>query len=168
MKSLITNQLTKAVVILFSFLLAGVSSQAQDITGQWNGMLSVQGVNLRLVFHITKTGDSYASTMDSPDQGAAGIPVTATTFDGSKLSLEIPAIGLSYEGEYKTDSIVGTFKQSGISLPMTLTRKPAETKSVVRPQEPKLLYPHRSEDITSYLAITKYEHTRHCEERNGL
>jgi len=38
----------------------------QDITGEWNGSLKVQGIQLRLVFHITKNGTNYSATMDSP------------------------------------------------------------------------------------------------------
>ncbi|MDR2145023.1 MAG: alpha/beta fold hydrolase [Tannerella sp.] len=141
------RQAPKAVAVFLAiFLLGGTFSQAQDITGQWNGVLNE--LKLRVVFHITQTGDGYASTMDSPDQGAAGIPVTTTIFDGSKLSLAMPAIGFSYEGEFKTDSIVGTFKQNGLSLSMTLTRTPAEVKPVVRPQEPKPPFPYRSENVT--------------------
>jgi hypothetical protein len=118
-------------VLLIGFLLAvfftgGTFSQDQDITGQWNGVLSIQGINLRLVFHINKTADGYTSTMDSPDQGAVGIPVATTTFDDSKVSLAVPNIGLLYEGEFKTDSIVGTFRQGTISVPMTLKRSPQQ------------------------------------------
>ncbi|MEZ4892758.1 MAG: hypothetical protein R2778_07045 [Saprospiraceae bacterium] len=32
-----------------------------------------------VIFNVTKTDDGYTSTMDSPDQGAKGIPVTNTT-----------------------------------------------------------------------------------------
>ena len=110
------------IAIILAIILGGtfLKAQAQDITGQWNGVLSIQGVNLRLVFHINKDANGYTSTMDSPDQGAAGIPVATTKFDGLKLSLEVPNIALKYEGEYKTDSIVGTFKQGTLSVPMTL------------------------------------------------
>ena len=137
-------QKTKAVAIFLAFFLTCAYSHAQDITGQWNGVV----MNLRIVFHIQKTDDGYKSTMDSPDQGAAGIPVTTATFDGSKLSLAIPAIGLLYEGEFKTDSIVGTFKQSALTVPMTLKRTPVEVKPIVRPQEPKQPYPYIAEDVT--------------------
>ena len=130
MKSL-SNQL-KAVAVFMAIFLGGTFSQAQDITGQWNGVLRVQGVNLRIVFHINKTGEVYMSTMDSPDQGANGIPVATTTFNGSKLSLAIPTAGVLYEGELKADSIVGTFNQGGISLPMTMRKPvPTETRPVV-------------------------------------
>ena len=112
----------KTTAIFLAILLSATLLQAQDITGQWNGVLSVQGASLRLVFHISKTGEAYTSKMDSPDQGAIGIPVPTTIFDGSKLVLSIPAAGITYEGEFKTDSIVGTFKQGGLSLPMTLKK----------------------------------------------
>ena len=148
MKNLSVYQYVKTAVVFLAILSAGPFLQAQDITGQWNGVLTVQGTSLRIVFHINKTGEGYTSTMDSPDQGAAGIPVTATTFDGSKLSMTIKNLGASYEGEFKADSIEGIFKQSGLSLPMTLTRTAREPKPSVRTQEPKPPYPYISEDIT--------------------
>ena len=138
----------KAVVVLLTLFLNGTISLAQDIAGQWNGILNVQGISLRIVFHINKTGDSHSATMDSPDQNATGIPVTSTTFDGSKLSLAIPTIGLLYEGAFEIDSIVGTFKQSGLSIPLTLKRTTADAPPVVRPQEPKPPFPYHSEEVT--------------------
>ena len=148
MKTVSIYQQVKAVAVFMAIFFSETFSQAQDITGQWNSVLSVQGMSLRIVFHINKTGEGYTSTMDSPDQGATGIPVATTTFNGSKLSLAIPNIGLSYEGEFKNDSVVGTFKQGGMSFPMTLKRTKAEVKPPVRPQEPKPPYPYRSEDVT--------------------
>jgi fermentation-respiration switch protein FrsA (DUF1100 family) len=139
-------QQTKAIAVFLVIFLNGTCLQAQDITGQWNGVLSVMGKNLRIVFHINKTGEGYASTMDSPDQGATGIPIAITTFDDSKLMLSVSNI--VYEGEFKTDSIVGTFKQGGIAIPLTMKRTPAEIKPAIRPQEPTPPYPYRSEDIT--------------------
>ncbi|MCL2041566.1 MAG: hypothetical protein FWG84_05970 [Bacteroidales bacterium] len=53
---------------------------------------------------------------------------------------------MSYESAFKTDSIVGTFKQGAFSVPMTLKRTPVEVKPLIRPQEPKPPYP-RSEEI---------------------
>jgi len=141
MKSLSIYQQIKAVALFLAIILSGTFSQAQDITGQWNGLLSVQGMNLRLVFHIKKSGEGYTSTMDSPDQNATGLPVATTTFDGSKISLAAPQLALLYEGEFKTDSITGTFKQGPLSVSMTLKR-------VQRPQEPKPPYLYRSEEVT--------------------
>jgi len=147
MKTSFINKYAKTFALLFTVFLSAAFSQAQDITGQWNGALTVQGKNLRLVFHINKTGEGYTSTMDSPDQGAKGIPVTTTAFDGSKLLLQIPAAGISYEGEFKNDAIEGTFKQSGMSFPLTLKKDSGELKPAARPQEPKPPFPYISEDV---------------------
>ena len=140
---------SRAIALFMAIWVSGtLVLSAQDITGQWNGVLNIYGMNMRIVFHINKTDDGYTSTMDSPDQGAAGIPVATTTFDGSKLSLAIPNFGLVYEGDYKSDSIVGTLRQSGMSFPMTLKRTPTEIKPLNRPQEPMPPFPYRSEEIT--------------------
>ena len=138
----------KQITFLSISLLLAMSAFSQDITGEWNGVLNQ--LKLRLVFHINKTGETYTATMDSPDQKAFGIPVDTIAFDGSKLSLSIKKIAapLFYEGDFKTDSIDGTFKQGVLSIPMTLTRTPQEVKSIVRPQDPKPPYPYISEDVT--------------------
>lgn len=121
---------------------------AQNITGAWGGVLKVQGMQLRLVFNVTKTGHTYSSTLDSPDQGAKGIPVSSTSFEHSTLKIAIAAAGIQYEGTLGPDSMfTGTFKQAGQSFPLTLTRQNAEVK-ILRPQEPVKPYPYHEEDLT--------------------
>jgi uncharacterized protein len=82
---------------------------AQDITGQWNGILKVQGTQLRLVFHVSKSENGLSSKMDSPDQGAKDIPVTNTTFENSKIKFEILNAKIEYNGELIGNEIVGIF-----------------------------------------------------------
>lgn len=136
----------KLTGILLCLLLAG-TALGQDITGQWNGLLSVQGIQLRLVFHISKTDQGYSSTMDSPDQGAKGIAVTSTSFVNSHLNLKITMAGIEYDGELKDDVIVGTFKQGGLSIPLDLKKEEIEKPEMKRPQEPAKPYPYYSEDV---------------------
>jgi hypothetical protein len=117
------KSLFKSALAVIAVILSCSSIQAQDIVGQWNGVLSIYGTNLRLIFHIEKNDDGYSSTMDSPDQGATGFPVKTTSFDGSKLLLELPNIAAKYEGEFQIDSIVGTLTQNGMSFPMILKKE---------------------------------------------
>ena len=138
----------RSTVLLLVSLLTTLSVQGQEITGQWFGALTVQGTQLRLVFTISKTDKGYSSTMDSPDQGAKGIPVTSTTFENPNLKIELTALKIDYTGALEGDSIVGTFKQAGQSVPMNLSRRTIEKKAVVRPQEPIKPYPYYSEDVT--------------------
>ena len=134
--------------ILLITLFVSICSFAQDITGQWNGALKVQGTQLRLIFNVTKTDNGFSSTMDSPDQGAKGILVKTTTFENSKIKFEIANPKIEYDGELKENEIIGTFKQSGQQFPMNLSRKVIDKEVVNRPQEPKKPYSYYSEDVT--------------------
>jgi uncharacterized protein len=122
---------------------------AQNIIGQWNGILKVQGTQLRIVFNISKAENGYTSTMDSPDQGAKGIPVTSTSFESTTLKLVASNLGIEYQGTLGTDNIiVGNFKQAGMSFPLNLSKGTTEAQKPVRPQEPKKPYPYSDEEVT--------------------
>ncbi len=127
--------------------LSYLAVSAQDITGQWNGILKIPGTPLRLVFNVTQTGSGYSSTLDSPDQGAKGIPVSNTTFEDSLLIFEVSNLNIVYKGTWKGDDIEGTFKQGEQTFPLNLSRKPVEKPVVKRPQEPVKPYPYHAEDI---------------------
>lgn len=138
----------KTTFILLASLFS-LSNFGQEITGQWNGALKVQGTQLRLVFNVTKTDNVLSSTMDSPDQGAKGIPTTTTSFENSILKITIANANIDYEGTLGKDNIIiGTFKQGGQYFPMNLSKEIIEKEKLVRPQEPIKPYPYYSEDIT--------------------
>jgi fermentation-respiration switch protein FrsA (DUF1100 family) len=138
------------IAVLVSFTMFG-----QEITGQWNGILKVPGAQLRVVFNITKTENGYSSTLDSPDQGVKGIPVTATSFENSVLKLAIPSAGIAYEGTLKDNAIAGNFKQGGQSFALDMSRGTAEKEAVKRPQEPKTPFPYYTEEVTFENKIDK-------------
>lgn len=137
----------KRLALFLLSTLVTLSLYAQDITGQWNGTLSIQGQQLRLVLHVTRSGDGYTATVDSPDQGTKGIPVTTITFQDPAFRFEIANLYLEYSGELKDGVITGTFKQGGFSTPMNLSREAVEKKAIIRPQEPAKPYPYHSEDV---------------------
>ena len=138
----------KTISILLATFLASLTLTAQDITGQWNGVLKVQGIQLRLIFNVIKTDNGYSSTMDSPDQGAKGILVTNTSFDNPKIKFEVANARIEYSGELKENEIIGTFKQGGQEFPMNLSRKAIEKEAVKRPQEPQQPFSYYSEEVT--------------------
>jgi uncharacterized protein len=138
----------KKIASILILVLTTLTMFGQDIVGQWNGKLEIRGTQLRIVFNISKTESGYSSTMDSPDQGATGIPVTTTSFENKVLKLGISTAGIQYEGTLDSANIfVGTFKQSGLSFPMNLSREKIEKEIIIRPQEPKKPYPYYSEDV---------------------
>lgn len=127
---------------MFIACLLSLASRGQEITGDWHGALKVQGLQLRLVFHISQTGGGYSATMDSPDQNATGIPATAS-FERNVLKLSVANIGVEYEGALGADgNIKGTFKQMGQSFPLDMSRTALEKETPLRPQEPAKPYPY--------------------------
>jgi pimeloyl-ACP methyl ester carboxylesterase len=139
----------QTIFVLLLFALASTTLWGQDITGQWNGALKIQGMQLRLVFHITRTATGLSATMDSPDQGAAGIPVTNVSFKDSTLTISLANLAINYEGVLGRDGIIsGTFTQGGQSFPLDLSKETIEKETFIRPQEPAKPYPYREEEIT--------------------
>jgi hypothetical protein len=101
-------------------------AQAQDIVGDWQGTLKVGAdVELRLALHVIKGDDGLKAMLDSIDQGANGIPVTAIKLEGSKVTFTVDAVRGTYEGTVNAGgtAIDGTWKQGGRSLPLVLTRQ---------------------------------------------
>ena len=122
---------------------------AQEITGDWNGVLSIQGMKLRLVFHVTKTDAGFTAAMDSPDQGAKGIPMTSAKFENNVLTLEHTAAKIVFSGTLdKMGFVTGNFVQGGMTFPLMLTKKEVVIEKPKRPQDPVKPYPYNSEDIT--------------------
>lgn len=138
-------------IFLLTFLLGLAVSKcamSQEIAGQWNGILKVQGTQLRIVFNISKTENGYTATMDSPDQHATGIPVSSVSFDNSILKLVASALQMEYVGTLKPEGIVeGTFKQAGLSIPLNLSRDVVEKQEIIRLQEPKKPFPYYEEEV---------------------
>lgn len=125
------------------------ASAAKDVEGLWQGTLKVPGGELRVVFHISKAPDGkLTATMDSPDQGATGIPVEEAAFSNGKLTLAAKTIGGGFEGTMKGDSTIeGKWSQGGMSLPLVLKRI-EKLEQANRPQEPKKPYPYKEEEVT--------------------
>ncbi len=122
---------------------------SDKIEGYWLGKLAAQGVTLRLAFNITKEGDNgYKSTLDSPDQGAKGIPLAKTTWDGKKLNIEAPNMAANYVGEMVNDSTInGTWTQGGASFTVNVVKQ-KKSLALNRPQEPKPPFQYNTEDVT--------------------
>ena len=133
-------------------LLGSVEAAGQDaLLGSWSGSLQAGGTNLRIVFHIERGDDGLTATMDSPDQGATGIPVSDVMVTGDSLTLSVGRIGGTYQGilSAEGDTLDGTWTQSGQSFPLILTpASDEETAPPPRPQYPEPPYPYDSADVT--------------------
>ena len=68
----------KKIGLLATVIIMAITVSAQSLVGDWKGTLTVQGVELELIFHVEEADDAYTATMDVPLQNAIGIPVEKT------------------------------------------------------------------------------------------
>jgi pimeloyl-ACP methyl ester carboxylesterase len=118
--------------------------------GSWIGTLQIGPSQLRIVFNIkADSAGAMSATLDSPDQGATGIPVSGVVLKGDSLMLGVLAVGGEYAGRLEAGdtTITGTWRQGGMSLPL-IVRRSAKPPALVRPQTPVPPYPYREEDVS--------------------
>ena len=119
------------VLVFLSFLgllAAPLAAASETIGGVWTGTLAAPQGDLSLIFHIDSAEDgSLTATLDSPDQGAFGIPVDEASFEDGKIVLKLAAIGGGFEGTLLDDgaTLQGSWSQGGGSLPLELKRQKA-------------------------------------------
>jgi hypothetical protein len=104
--------------------------------------------SIRIVFNIEEVNDSTIVTLDSPDQGAMGIPTSRYSYKRGSLVIEVDVINGKYVGNYDPsgDIFIGTWFQNGLEFPLNLARYEG-TDEINRPQEPKPPFPYLSEDV---------------------
>lgn len=96
------------------------------VAGDWAGVLSLPQGPLHIVLHVTGPDTGLKAANDSPDQKVFGAPVTSITLSGSTLQFSISRIDVQFSGDVIADnSIVGTFTQRGMSVPLVLERATA-------------------------------------------
>ncbi len=91
--------------------------------------------------------------MDSPDQGAFGIPVSNVTLNGNELKIEVGMINGVFEGRLNEEQQIceGVWRQNSYNIPLVLEkRKEGEAEVNTRPQEPQPPYPYEEKEV-SYL-----------------
>jgi pimeloyl-ACP methyl ester carboxylesterase len=123
----------------------------EDIEGIWQGTLKFSGIELRIIFTISRSSDdTLTATYDVPEQDAIDVPVDRMTFDNKNrdVRMEIIPIQGVFEGRLSEDGqkIDGNWIQSGMTLPLVLerTHKKLEIK---RPQEPQEPFPYKTEEV---------------------
>jgi hypothetical protein len=141
----------RLVALSMALVAAAVgTAAAQELVGDWQGTLKAGPAELRVVLHVTRSDAGLRATLDSPDQGVSGIPVTTISLQGSTMTFTVEAIAGSYEGRIDADGtrIDGTWSQAGASLPLVLERvKDRAALERPRPQTPIKPYPYREEEV---------------------
>lgn len=125
-----------------------VSGDVARLAGVWSGRLQAGAVNLRLVLRaIASELGTFTAVLDSPDQGAVGMPLDELRLEGNTVRFALNRLGASYEGTLDPAGagIAGTFTQSGARLELSFARGEI---AVNRPQTPQRPFPYREEEVT--------------------
>lgn len=128
------------------WLLLPAVVMAQSLAGSWSGHLAVGDAKLRLVIHLMEEQGAWRATMDSPDQGAKGIPFDSVAVQGSAVSLISEQLQARIDlVAWGADHLMGQFVQGAMTTSLMLRRGEVRPN---RPQEPQAPFPYRSEEVT--------------------
>jgi len=99
-------------------------------TGKWEGSLDAMGNSLRLVFNLDNKEGSAFGTIDSPDQGANGLPLNEISVTEDSIKISVKIVGGSFNAKLSADGkgMTGEWSQAGNTLPLVL-KKAAPAKN---------------------------------------
>lgn len=121
-------------IVLVVSAVAGCRSEADRVTGTWQGTLDLaqvapqrvkRGTTLRVVCHIQKGSDGkLTGTLDSPDQGATGLAIDTVTLEKGAFHLQLNRLFASYDGKLARDgrTIAGQWQQGPVTMPLTFVK----------------------------------------------
>jgi len=104
---------------------ARIPAIPEKFTGTWEGKLESPAGSVRLSFNMSNKEDSAVGTIDSPDQGAAGIPMSLISVNDSSIKIEVKITSAGYNGKLSDDgkTLTGEWSQAGRTFPLVLTKK---------------------------------------------
>ncbi len=122
------------ILVLLQILIN--NSYAQEVTGDWHGLLEVEKLDkkLRITIHVDSTETGYSATLDSPDQGFLGIPADTLIISDASFSLELPFA--NYHGliSRKLQTIDGVWKSGARTTTLNFSRQ------TIEPPEGSIVY----------------------------
>ena len=98
----------------------------EGLAGIWFGRLEIAQISLRLLFRIDQDQEGgFTGTLDSLDQGAMGLRLSRIRFKDDSVRLRFDRPRASFKGTLSPDGseIVGHWKQSGQTTPLTIKRQ---------------------------------------------
>ena len=113
---------TGILALLVVKVLFFTSANAANLDGQWTGYLKVGEQSVPIIFNVQHSDDQIAATMDSPMQGATGIPVKSVAITGNNVIFDIAVAGARYESTLSDQGLTGSWKQSGQVFPLNMSR----------------------------------------------
>src|SRR5262249_43833871 len=128
-----SNHFSLLFVAASALFISGCGNK-QDLTGKWEGTINVSSVpgshdkqanpNIRIVVNIRRQGDQLVGSMASPEERPQEVPADAVEFKDGQLFMKVSKRLATCEARLSSDGgeLLGTFKQTPYSLPLSLKR----------------------------------------------
>ncbi|MBL8890078.1 MAG: alpha/beta hydrolase [Planctomycetaceae bacterium] len=125
-----------------------VRTEVSPFSGSWTGALDVGAIRLRLVFNLIVSDETILATLDSPDQGAKGIPLDSVAVDGRTIRIASTKMKAVFAGSLNdaNNKIEGTWSQGGREFLLVLDRAAGPSERL-RPQTPHPPFPYQVEEV---------------------
>jgi hypothetical protein len=133
--------------------LAAAKPTAMDLLGNWEGTIEFGKFKFRMILQITKTEEGRLSvTMDVPDQGQKGMPVSAILFNSPDVRIEVDQFQTAYNGKLSDDlsEMSGEFEEGPGGRPMAVTFKRSTSPSEPEPEKVFTFKPGETRDIRGH------------------
>ncbi|HKK44938.1 MAG TPA: alpha/beta hydrolase [Balneolaceae bacterium] len=132
------KQLVLSILLIF-YLPFNVLSQ-ESLKGDWRGFITINGTNLTILTHFSRSGSGFVGTIDIPQQMAQGIQllhIQSTPNDSVFFEFQAGMGMASFNGKFKnTSQIEGDFHQNGMTFPFQLNRQEENTSHSYRNVDP--------------------------------
>ena len=119
------------------FLCFSLFSFGQISEGKWNGELKVMGTSQEITLDVQTKGVFQSVFLVAPSNPSIKYEFDSVFWDESSFFFIHEKLGISYEGEYSKDSMIGIFTQNGFVLDLVMTKDSLVKKEMKRPQTPK-------------------------------
>ena len=100
---------------------------SKELEGDWEGAISLpNGQSRPVVIHFKNQPDqTVEATIDSPSQGAQGLPLKGVAQKGAVVEFAVQAVGGSYKGTLNKEGteMAGEWTQGQGAAPLTLNLK---------------------------------------------
>lgn len=114
--------LLACLVALVMLAACGRAPQSlEPVAGAWQGVLAEGPLVLPVLVHL---GTDGSGSLDSPLQGAMGVPIADVVLEGASVRFAVPSLSARFEGTLSADAarLEGRWQRGEGSVPLALTR----------------------------------------------
>ncbi len=146
LRTVVLGAALMAVALMAGALMAA-PAVGQDLSGHWEGEITIPGQPLAIKLDLSRSGEEWEGSIDIPMQGAKGLALGAFDVIGETVEFQISGVPgtPTFVGTFRDDRIEGDFKQAGATMKFWLGRETLAGPN--RPQEPKPPFPYREEEV---------------------